>query len=340
MDSDAAKVVRYLDRDSESKLLGKLRRALIFSVLATIMNTINQMYETVDILSVALGLYFICTLLSTSAVMTAHTQRTYHVSYVLHCICRQSILIVSDTVANHVHMRDIGTQYDNTLLLVISTTAFVAVLTFIPTWFLHDEQQGSLKDILMFSFTYRYGQLHIPGLSSRTGIGAALYGLLFVIFNILDTSDNPNNTTSEFVKTLHQAAAMVFSRLFIAQIVPESNTQVFPISILLAMYIVSDRVLMSSSVAAFVLWRTAADVSEWVTRIIPGGTADQIILFSMLLCVLPTINRKIAAVFAVAALQVFVSSVMATFTYLNGTSAVVASICLLLVTDIILDTSL
>ena len=338
MDRDAAKVIKYIDRDSESKLLGKLRRALIFSVLSTIMHTINQRYNAMDILAVALSIYFICTLLSTTAVITTHVQHTWHVSYVLQCICRQSVLVVSDTVANNIHMRDVGTQYDNTLLLVISTTTFVAVLTFIPTWFLHDAQQGSLKDILMFSFTYRYGQLHIAGLSSRTGIEAVLYGLLFTASNILDTSHTEKKKTSEFIQTLYQAAAMIFSRLFISKIVPESNTQVFPIAILLAMYIVSDRVPMSGSVAAFLLWRTAADVSEWVTRIIPGGMTDQLILFGLLLCVLPTMNRTIAAVFAVAALQVVVSSVMTVFSYLSGVSAVVAAVCLLLVTDILLET--
>ena len=334
----ATNIVQYLDRDAESKLIAKLRRALIFSVLSIIMKNINEVYKTVDIITVALSIYFICTLISTGSLITTQTQRHYHITYVLHCACRQSVLVISDAVANSIHMRDVGTQYDNTLLLFISTTTFIAALTFVPKWFIHDTQQGSLKDILMFSFTYRYGQVHIPGLSSRTGIGSVLFGLLFTLSSMSDNSENANNKTSEFIQTLNQAAAMIFSRLFISQIVPDSNTQIFPIAILLAMYIVSDCIPMSGSVAAFVLWRTAIDVSEWVARILPGGTTDQLILFSMLLGTLPTVNRKMSAVFAVAALQTIVTRIMVTFTYLSATSTVIASIALLLVTDILLDT--
>jgi hypothetical protein len=339
MDGDAEKVIGYLDRDSEIKLLGRIRSALIFSVLSTVMTTINQVFKAVDILSVAIGLYFICTLLSTGMVVTTRAQRTFHISYVLHCISRQSVLIAADTVANNVHITDIGTQYDNTLLLVISTTTFIALLTFVPGWFIYDIEQGSIKDIIMFRFTNRYGLLHITGLYSRTGIGAVLYGMFFTISNLLDTSHTKKKQTSEFLQTLHQAAAMIFSRMFISQIVPESNTQVFPIAILLAMYIVSDRIPMSGSVAAFVLWRTAADISGWVARIIPTSTTDQLIFFSIVLSVLPTMNRKVAAVFAVAALQAAVAGIMAVFTYLTGTSSVVAAICLMLVMDVVLDTS-
>jgi hypothetical protein len=340
MDGDAAKVIKYLDRESEVKLLGRIRSALIFSVLSTTMQTINRMFKAVDILSVSIGLYFICTLLSTGTVVTTRAQRTFHLSYILHCISRQSVLVAADAVANNVHMTDIGTHYDNTLILVISTTAFIALLTFVPAWFIHDSEQGSIKDILMFSFTNRYGQLHITGLYSRTGIGAVLYGLFFTVSNLLDTSPSANKEKkSEFLQTLHQAAAMIFSRQFISQIVPASNTQVFPIAILLAMYIVSDRVPMSGSVAAFVLWRTAADISGWVTRVMPASIIDQIIFFCIVLIVLPVVNRKVAAVFAVAALQAVVAGIMTVFTYLNGTSAVVATVCLLLVMDIVLDTS-
>lgn len=340
MDGDAANIIKYLGRDTETKLLGKIRRALIFSVLSSIMKPINEMYKVTDILSVSVGIYFICTLLATGTVVTTHAQRALHLSYAIHCVCRQSVLVTADTLANNVHLRDIGTQYDNTLLLLISTTSFIAVLTFVPTWFIHDTEQGSIKDIIMFSFTNRYGQLHIPGLHSNLGIGAVLYGLLFTISNLLTASDNRNNQTSEFFQTLHQAAAMIFSRMFISQIVPESSTEVVPVAVLLAMYIVSDRIPMSGSVAAFVLWRTAADISEWVTRIIPDNTTDQLIFYSIVLSVLPTINRKVAAVFAVAALQAVVSRVMEMSTYVTGTSSVVASICFMLVTDIMLDRSI
>ena len=337
MDEDAAKVIKYLDRSSEIKLLGKIRRALIFSVLSTIMTTLNGMFHTTDIIAVSVGIYFICTLISTGIIVTNHTQRMFHVSYLLHCICRQSVLITADALAHSLQLRDIGTQYDNTLLMVISTTAFIALLTFVPAWFIHDSEQGSMKDILMFSFTNRYGQIHISGLYSKTGVGAVIYGLLFVLANMLDVSPGKQKTTSEFFQTLHQAAAMIFSRLFITQIVPAQNTQVFPIAILLAMYIVSARIPMSGSVAAFVLWRTASDISTWITRIIPNSSTDQLIFFGFVLCVLPTINRKVAAVFAVAALQAVVSRVMSAFTFLPTSSAVVASVCFLLVMDILLD---
>jgi len=339
MDGDAAKVIKYLNWDSEIKVLGKIRSALIFSILSSTMKHINQTFRAADILSVAIGVYFICTLISTGIVVTTRVQRTFHVSYVLHCLCRQSVLVAADTVAHNVHLRDIGTQYDNTFLLLISTTTFIAFLSFVPTWFIHDTEQGSIKDIVMFSFTNRYGQLHITGLYSTTGMGAVLYGLFFTVSNLLDSSSDKKNKTSNFLQTLHQAAAMIFSRMFISQIVPISNTQVIPIAILLAMYIVSDRIPMSGSVAAFVLWRTASDISEWVTRIIPNSATDQLIFFSILLSVLPTVNRKVAAVFTVAALQVVVSRTMTVFTYVTGTSSVVAAVCLMLVIDIILDRS-
>lgn len=339
MDEDAAKVIKYLDRDTETKLLGKIRRALIFSILSSVMKSINQTFKTSDIIAVSVGIYFICTLISTGIIVTTHTQRSFHLSYLLHCICRQSVLVTADALANNVQLRDIGTQYDNTFLLIISTTAFIALLTFVPSWFIHDTEQGSIKDILMFSFTNRYGQIHIPGLYSQTGLGASIYGLFFILSNMLDVSDVKKNKTSEFFQTLHQAAAMIFSRLFITQIVPLENTQVIPIAILLAMYIVSARIPMSGSVAAFVLWRTASDISNWITRIIPDSTTDQLILFSLLLCVLPTINRKVAAVFAVAALQAFVSRVMQVLVFLPGSSAVIASVCFMLVMDILLDNS-
>jgi hypothetical protein len=132
----ATNIVQYLDRDAESKLIAKLRRALIFSVLSIIMKNINEVYKTVDIITVALSIYFICTLISTGSLITTQTQRHYHITYVLHCACRQSVLVISDAVANSIHMRDVGTQYDNTLLLFISTTTFIAALTFVPKTYL------------------------------------------------------------------------------------------------------------------------------------------------------------------------------------------------------------
>ena len=94
---------------------------------------------------------------------------------------------------------------------------------------------------------------------------------------------------------------------------------------------------MSGTVSAFVMWRTAQEVSGWMSRALAENITDKLILFGLLLCVLPTIDRKIAAVFAVAALQVVVGAVMQTFQYLGSVGSVLASVCLLLVTDVVLD---
>jgi hypothetical protein len=237
------------------------------------------------------------------------------------------VLIVSDAVANSVHLRDAGTQQENTLLLVLSTSALVALLTLVPTWFLKDAQQGSLKDLLIYSFTSRYSQLHVPGLTGDTGIGVLAHGLLFVVFNMLDeVGPDEKRPPSELMQTLYQTAAMVFSNMFLVQIAPESSSQVLPVAILLGMYIVSDHLPMSDTVASFVLWRTSAETSTWITRVLPGSITDQILLFTVLLCILPALDRKIASVLAVAALQTVVGHIMRAFAYLGTSGATIASV--------------
>ena len=311
----------------------------MFSVLNTMMKSFNRVYSTVDIITVAITVYFICAVLRAVVLRDQHTRQFFHLGYLLHSMSRQSVLIVSDTVAHSVRLRDIGTQQENTLLLVLSTSALVAILTLIPTWFLKDTQQGSLKDLLIYSFTSRYSQLHVPGFRSGTGLGVLAHGLLFVVFNMLDdVGPNEARTPSALMQTLYQTAAMVFSNMFLAQIAPESNSQVLPVAILLGMYIVSDHLPMSDTVSSFVLWRTAAETSTWITRVLPGSITDQLLLFTVMLCILPALDNKIASVLAVAALQTVVGHIMRAFAYLGTSGATLASVCMMLVSDVVLDT--
>jgi hypothetical protein len=334
---DAIHVTKYMDKTYQLKLFGKVRNALVFSVLTTIMNTLNAVYMPIDIIMAALTANFVCAVLHSVVFSDAKTRRRFHCGYILRSISRQSVLVVSSAIADSVHMRDLGTQHENTMMLVVSTTAFIGFITCIPKWFLQDAQQGSLKDLLIYSFTTRYKQLHIPGLGGNTGIGTLVYGLLFVVITLLDGSDPDAETVSTFLKTLQQTASMIFSNIFLMRIAPESTRQVLPIAFLLAMYIVSNRIPMSGSVAAFVLWRTAAEVSSWTSRVFPGGGTDQLILYSLLLCIMPAINEKTSTVLAVAAIQTLVGSIMNSLVYLGHIGTVLSSVCVLLVTDIVLD---
>jgi hypothetical protein len=141
------------------------------------------------------------------------------------------------------------------------------------------------------------------------------------------------------MKTLYQTAAMVFSNMFLQQIAPDPSSQVLPVAILLGMYIVSDHLPMSSTVASFVLWRTAAETSTWMTRVIPGSITEQILLFTILLCIMSALDQKIASVLAVAALQTVVAHIMRAFAYLGTSGSAIASVCMLLVSDVVLDAS-
>ena len=334
---DALQVTKYMDKAYQFKLFGRIRTALVFSVLSTIMNHLNGVYMSADIIMVALTINFVCAVLHSVVFASACSRRRFHCGYILRSISRQSVLVVSSAIANTLHMRDIGTQNENTMMLVISTTAFIGFITCIPEWFLQDAQQGSIKHMLIYSFTTRYNQIHIPGLKSNTGIGTIIYAILFVIITLIDNPDDGISKVSQFLKTLQQAASMIFSNLFIMHIAPESTRQVLPIAIMLAMYIISDRIPMSGSVAAFVLWRTSTELSAWTTRVFPGGYTDQLILYSLVLCIMPIINQKVSSVLAVAAIQTFVASVMHSLVYLGTVGTVLASACVLLVADIILD---
>jgi len=335
----AADVTSSIGSKSQHKLFAKVRSALIFSVLSTMMKHFNRLYQPVDIITVALTVYFICAVLSAVVLSDQKTHYRFHLGYVLHSMSRQSVLIISDTVANTVHLRDVGTQQENTLLLILSTSALVAFLTLIPTWFLQDSQQGSIKDLLIYSFTSRYSQLHVPGLQGGSGLGVLAHGLLFVVFNMLNQQSQTHiNAPSELLRTLYQTAAMIFSNMFLVQITPASSSQVLPVAILLGMYIVSDHLPMKDTVASFVLWRTASETSTWITRVLPGPITDQILLFAVLMCVLPAVDHRIASVLAVAALQTVVGHIMRAFAYLGTSGAAISSVCMMLVSDVILDT--
>jgi hypothetical protein len=327
-----------MDKSNQLKIIGKVRTSIIFSVLSIIMNNLNSIYRPIDIIMVALTVNFVCAVLHSVIFAGVRTKRRLHCGYILRSISRQSVLVVSSAIASSIHLRDIGTQSENTMILVVSTTAFIGLITCIPNWFLQDAQQGSLKNILIYSFTARYRQIHIPGLSGNTGIGTLLYGCLFVIITLSDDPNDTVNQTSNFLRTLKQTASMILSNLFLLQIAPRSTSQVLPIALLLGMYIVSDRIPMSGSVASFVLWRTSAEVSLWTLRIFTGGFTDQLILYSLLLCIIPAINEKTSAVIAVAMIQTVVACVMKYFIYLGSVGTLLSSMCILLVTDMILDT--
>ena len=344
---------------SQSQFFNKIRRALMFSILTTMMKTFTAVYSPLDIATVALTVYFVCVTLlvvvnrpgrltngrpstGTPAAGTPVAKQRC-IGCILHSMSRQSVLVVSDVVAHSVHMRDVGTQQENTLILMVSTTALVALLTMLPPWFMQDAQQGSLRDILVYSFTSRYSQLHIPGLHAAPGgdrgggVAMLSHGLLFVVFNMLNCWKARTTERSQFKETLYQTAAMIFSNMFIVQILPDSTNQILPIAMLIGMYIVSDHIPMSSTVASFVLWRTASETSAWITRLLPSSITDQMILFTVLLCVIPALDRKVASVLAVAALQTVVAHIMQAFAYLGTTGAAVSSVCVVLIVDIFLD---
>jgi hypothetical protein len=338
MEIDAADVVKYINHTTQSKLFNKIRRALIFAVLTTIMKELNSIYHQLDIIVIASAINISSNIIHGVIMGSYEIRHQLHVGYLLRSISRQSLLIIADACAHSVHTRDIGTETESMLLLVVTTTTYVAILSLIPAWFLADSVQGSIKDMLLYSFTARYRELHIPGLKGATGLGVIVYGLLFVIVNIFDNPpDMVKNPKSTFFITLNRAASMIFSNQFLSRIIPESSQQILPVAILLGTYILSDHLPMSSSVESYVLWQTAREVAEWISRVFPGGVTDQIILFSILLCILPVVNSKTGAVVAVAAMQTLVTHVMTSLTYLGPISAAMASICILLATDIVLD---
>jgi len=325
------------------QFFSKVRRALMFSTISTTMRHWNRVYRPSDIAIVAVTLHFICAVLRSCVLVDIKFRTRLHIDYILHAIRRQTLFIVSDCIANGLQMRDVGTQHENTLLLVMSTTSFVALITFIPDWFLMDNEQGSIKTLLVYFFTSRFSQIHIAGLRGGPGssvgreIGVLLYGLFFSVFNMLDSSFDKESPKSEFVRIMQQAAAMIFSNLFLSQITPEATNQVIPLALLIGMYLVFDNLPMSGAVASFVLWRTAREVSEWTTRLLPHAFSDQILLFSMFLCVLPPLNPKLASVTAVACMQLCVNSIMIAVTSLGKTAALVASFSVLIVADIVLS---
>lgn len=338
MQVDAQNVKKYMTKKYQNQLFGKVRTALVFSVLSIIMENVNGVYMPADIIMVALTVNFVCAVLHNVVFASTKTRRLFHAGYILRSISRQSVLVVSSAIAESVHMEDIGTQHENTIILIVSTTAFIGLITCLPSWFLHDAEQGSLKDILIFSFTTRYQQLHIPGLGNNEGVGTLIYGLLFITATLAHTTDTDVNQSSKFMQTLQQTASMIFSNLFITRISPDSTRQVLPIAILLGMYIISERIPMSGSVAAFVLWRTSKEVSSWTSQVLPGGIVDQLILYSLLICIMPIINVKTSTVLAVAGIQTIIGSVMASLLFLGKIGTVLCSISVLLVSDILLDT--
>jgi hypothetical protein len=328
----------YTQEKSQSELLTKIRTTVIFSVLATIMQKLNSLYRPIDIIAVTLSIHFISTTVHSIVLRDQNIRRRLHCGYILRSISRQSILVVSDAVAHTIYIQDFGTQQDNMFIFIIATTAFVAFLTLLPEWFLYDEIQGSLKNILTYSFTSRYSQLNIPGLSGNTGLGTLIYGILFVVLSIPKTTNTNDKETFVFIETLQHTVAMILSNRFLTNVTPAFSNQVFSIAILLAMYIISDHIPMSSTTSTFVLWRMSTDVSKWVSTILNGGIFDQILLYSILLCVLPTINRKTASVIFVAAVQTLISNIVRSGSYLGSVGMVVSSTCVLLVADIVLDT--
>ena len=335
---DASDVVTYMGQKAQSKLFGKVRGALIYSVLSSIMKTLTPIYKNIDIVVVALTAYFVCTIVNTVLLKDVMMRRQFHTGYILRSVCRQSILIVSSTVAQMVKVQNVGTQTENTMVLIFSTTTFLALLSLIPDWFLQDQAQGSLADILIYSYTAMYKQIRIPGLQGRTGLGMLIYGILFASVNLLNTpQEKDKKPISKFRGILYSAATMVFSTQFIVQIIPNSSGQVLPVAILLGIYIVSSRLPMSSSVAAFVLWQTGNEISLWVTKMFDSHIVDKMVFFCLLLCIVPVLNHTTASVLFVTASQTAVAYVMQCFAYLGETSAALASIGLLLVTDILLD---
>ena len=160
---NATDVVSYMGHEAQSKLFGRVRLALIYSVLSTIMRTLTPVYRHVDIIAVAITIYFISIILHSIIMRDVTKRRLFHSGYILRSISRQSVLIVSATIAQYVNIQDAGTQSENIVLLLFSTTAFLAVLSLIPDWFIQDRAQGSLADLLIYSYMAMFRKVHIPG---------------------------------------------------------------------------------------------------------------------------------------------------------------------------------
>ena len=335
---NATDVVSYMGHEAQSKLFGRVRLALIYSVLSTIMRTLTPVYRHVDIIAVAITIYFVCTIVHSIIMRDVTKRRLFHSGYILRSISRQSVLIVSATTAQYVNIQDAGTQSENIALLIFSTTAFLALLSLIPSWFIQDRAQGSLADLLIYSYMAMFRKVHIPGLHGHTGLGMLIYGILFIATTIISDPDHIHGPpVSKFRGILYNAFSIVFSTQFITQIIPAASSQVLPGAILLAMYIMSSHIPMSRSVAAFVLWQTADEISVWTTRMFHSHIIDKLMFFSLFLGVIPVLNHTTASIFAISAIQTSVAYIIQLFTYLGTTSAVFASIGLLLVTDILLD---
>ncbi|KAJ1469885.1 hypothetical protein T484DRAFT_1754205 [Baffinella frigidus] len=337
MQGDAGLFTKNM-QTQKSKLCGKVQTAIMYSVLSKTMVTINKVYHPLDIIMVATTINLVCTVVRNCILQDQNTRREFHAGYVLQCLSRHSVLVISDCVSTSVHMRDVGTQPENMLLLLVSTTALISLVSLLPTWFLQDTHNGySLRPLILYSFMRQYSQMHIPGMhTSGTGFGLLLSGLSFVVANMLGVGGSQDQG-STFMQSMRQVAVMLSCNLFITQIIPDSTTQVLPLAFLLGGYVTMSTTAMSANAASFVLYSTAREVSQWVVRLLPGVITDQLLLFSVSLCVLTPLNPNIATVLAVAALQTSVSYIMNTFASLGGGGATVASLSVLLVTDIVLD---
>jgi hypothetical protein len=100
---DVKNITKYMDNTARSQLMQKIRNALLFSVLSTIMQRLNVVYRPTDIITAALTINFTCAVLHGIVLPTGEVRRRFHCGYILRSISRQSVLVVSDAIANSVH---------------------------------------------------------------------------------------------------------------------------------------------------------------------------------------------------------------------------------------------
>ena len=104
MQADAQEVTKYMTKEYQNQLFGKVRTALVFSVLSIIMENVNGVYMRADIIMVALTVNFVCAVLHNVVFASIETRRLFHAGFILRSISRQSVLVVSSAIADSVHI--------------------------------------------------------------------------------------------------------------------------------------------------------------------------------------------------------------------------------------------
>lgn len=322
-----------------STALRRIDRAFVFSILSAVTALLNKQFATIDIVISVTTLYFVCNALRVMVFGGRQGLEKYHLSHVFNAITRQSVLVVVDTLANSVHLRDVGTQTENTVILLLSTTILVAAICLVPTWLVKDDDWVSMRAVLLYTFTSRYSQVHVPGLSGS--LGMILYALVFVASTAL-YSNAVKHGASMFIQTIYQAVSMISSNIFLVAVTPTSSSQVLPLAILIGFYVVSSSIDIETGVAGFILWRTAREIMRWVKRMYPARhDLNRGLLYAFVVAIIPATElfggSTVADAFFLGALQGVIDIFIGFFDFKGQLASIIATISVLLCTDIFMS---